>query len=65
MDEIKTNADRIRAMTDEELAEFLSKRYILCVRCFFRRTSSKDPIGVCLECCLGQLRSPAESEGEE
>ena len=60
----KTNADRIREMTDEELAEFLAKRYILCTRCFSQRTSSKDPIGVCLECCLGQLRSPAESEGE-
>lgn len=38
----KTNADRIRAMTDEELAEFLAKRYILCVRCFFRRTSGRN-----------------------
>ena len=59
-----TNADRIRAMTDEEMAEFLAKNYISCARCFFRRTSSKDPIGVCLECCLGRLRSPAKSEGE-
>lgn len=65
MDEkIKTNGDRIREMTDEELAEFLAKNYISCARCFFRRTSSKDPIGVCLECCLGRLRSPAKSEGE-
>lgn len=39
----KTNADRIRHMTDEELAEFLAKNYISCARCFFRRTSSKDP----------------------
>ncbi len=65
MDEkIKTNGDRIRAMTDKELAEFLAKRYPLCTRCFFRRTCSKDPIGVCFECCLVWLRSPVESEGE-
>lgn len=59
----KTNADRIRAMTDKELAEFLAKNYISCARCFFRRTSSKDPIGVCLECCLGRLRAPVEEGG--
>lgn len=62
---LQTNADRIRAMSDEELAEFLAKRYVLCTRCFFKRTCSKDPIGVCLECWLAWLRSPAESEGEE
>lgn len=61
----RTNADRIRAMSDKELAEYLAKRYTLCARCFFRRTYSNDPIGPCLECCLAWLRSPAESEGEE
>lgn len=60
----KTNADRIRAMTDEELAECLTKRQPLCARCFFRRTCSKDPIGVCLECCLAWLRAPVEESGE-
>lgn len=63
-EKIKTNADSIRAMTDEELAEFLAKNYISCARCFFRRTSSKDPIGVCLECCLGRLRAPVEESHE-
>ena len=55
-----TNADRIRAMTDEEMAEILAKRYTLCARCFFRRTYSNDPIGPCLECCLAWLRFPGE-----
>ncbi len=28
-----TNADRIRAMTDEELADFMAK-YMYCVKCW-------------------------------
>lgn len=41
----KTNADRIRAMTDEELAQFLS---------------AGELIAVCKECWLEWLRSPVE-----
>lgn len=63
---IKTNADRIRAMTDEELAEMLISRprWSMCKRCWFRRRSSKDPIGVCKDCMRAWLRAPAKSEGE-
>lgn len=36
---LQTNADRIRAMTDEELAELLISRprWSMCKRCWFRR----------------------------
>ena len=59
-----TNADRIRAMTDEELAKFFTVRPVLCERCFFKRRCSKDPTGVCYECAKNWLRSSAESEGK-
>lgn len=60
----KTNADRIRAMTDKELAKSIVRYFPLCEKCFFKRRCEKDPIGVCLECCLAWLRAPAKSEGE-
>ena len=60
-----TNADRIRAMTDAELAEFFVTRSTACEKCFFKRRCIKDPTGVCYECIRGWLRSPAESEGEK
>lgn len=60
-EKIKTNADRIRAMTDEELAnsEFAP---IICDMapaewCCTGRS--------CYECRLAWLRAPAESEGEK
>lgn len=61
-----TNGDRIREMTDKELAELLISwpRWPMCKRCYFRRRSSKDPIGVCKDCMRAWLRSQAESEGE-
>ena len=62
----KTNADRIRAMTDEELVELLMSRNLTCRECFFDRRNRKDPTGVCCECTTAYLlRSPVESEGEE
>lgn len=65
-EKIKTNADRIRAMTDEELAEMLISRprWSMCKRCYFRRGSSKDPIGVCKDCMRAWLRSPVEESAE-
>lgn len=60
----RTNADRIRAMTDEELAYFLTTRSDACEKCFFKRWCRKDPAGVCTECTLSWLRAPVEeSEG--
>lgn len=57
----QTNADRIRAMTDEELAEEFADH--LC--------NKIQDIGLCDKyetcdqgCRMDYLRSPAESEGE-
>ena len=55
--ETKTNADRIRAMTDEELAIFLGD-----VDCC---NPNHCELGMyCGKCWLAWLRAPAESEGE-
>ena len=60
-----TNADRIRGMTDEELAKFLMSRHLTCRKCFFERRNRKDPTGVCWECTLAYLRrSPVEESNE-
>lgn len=61
----KTNADRIRAMTDEELAEFLMTRSLTCGTCFFERRNRKDPTEVCLECVRGYLRWAPVDESEK
>ena len=57
-----TNADRIRAMSDEELAEFISEQ-----RMSFRCMLSKDdgciiPDMSCKECWLSWLKSPLEED---
>lgn len=52
----KTNADRIREMTDEELAKLLKSGTFICGRL---RDVCKDMPG-CEECCLVWLRSPVE-----
>lgn len=50
----KTNSDRIRAMTDEELAKILNGGCPPGAKCY----------GRCGTCWLEWLRSPVESEGE-
>lgn len=60
----KTNGDKIRAMTDEELAKSIVRHFLLCEKCFFKRRCEKDPAGVCIECALTFLRSPVE-DGEK
>lgn len=55
----KTNGDRIRAMTDEELAKLLSTGTFIC-------EGLKDiceNMPGCDECRLTWLKAPAESEG--
>ena len=49
-----TNADRIRAMSDEELAEFLS-----CCGC---PCPARDCHASCKDCILDWLKQPAEVE---
>lgn len=48
-----TNADRIRAMSDEELAEFLSE-----YRCVHKAPHCRD--ANCTQCWLVWLKSPVE-----
>lgn len=55
-----TNGDRIRNMTDEELAKFLSTGTFIC-------EGLKDiceNMPGCEECRLTWLKAPAESEGK-
>ena len=54
-----TNGDRIRAMTDEELAEFiLDKREN--GTCFNNKCYHNDPNKGCDDCTLEWLKQPAE-----
>lgn len=56
-----TNADRIRNMTDDELAKLLSTGTFIC-------EGIKDiceNMPGCEECRLAWLKAPAESEGEK
>nr|DAL39439.1 MAG TPA_asm: RNA polymerase Rpc34 subunit [Caudoviricetes sp.] len=62
-EKIKTNGDRIRAMTDEELANFVAT-YIPCDFCWLRDDCSSDGNVTCYDNFLDWLRAPAESEGE-
>ena len=62
-----TNADKIRDMTDEELAEFLL-RYIACdkdeVLCNPEEYKHSGKCnGKCIKNRLAWLRAPAETEG--
>ena len=55
----QTNADRIRAMSDEELAKFLQEPFC------DKRTHDECTIsycGVCDQCVLDWLQQPAEAE---
>lgn len=58
----QTNADRIRAMTDDDLAEFM-RSMMDCVSCY--KTFSFECNGNydhCLSVCLEWLQQPAEGE---
>lgn len=57
----KTNADRIRSMTDEELAELLSTGTFICDKLDDNHCEYTPD---CKECRLSWLRAPAEREGE-
>lgn len=47
-----TNAERIRGMSDEELAEI--------IMCPYYTESVCNYTGVCLDCCLEWLKQPVE-----
>ena len=50
---LQTNADRLRAMSDEELAEFLAE-----YRCVHKAPHCRD--ANCVQCWLDWLKSPVE-----
>lgn len=52
-----TNADRIRAMSDEELAEFM--RWDVCGKV---RGDNRKCYGDCSDCALEWLQQPAEED---
>ena len=53
-----TNAQRIRAMTDEEMAEFISS----IPMCVGKDEDLNCEIDVCKECFLKWLQQPAEED---
>ena len=53
----QTNADRIRAMSDEELAEFVSN-----CGC---PDHARNCIASCTDCTLKWLKQPVDMRGEE
>ena len=56
----KTNADRIREMSDEELAS-VAMEYICCMVMKNAETcDAYDGERECRDCCLAWLRSPVE-----
>lgn len=56
----KTNGDRIRAMTDEELAGMIMGAPLICAK--IKLCGDKSG---CEECCLDWLRSPVEDSEKE
>lgn len=56
----KTNGDRIRGMTDEELANLLSTEAFICERLKIICKNMPE----CMECMLAWLRSPVEESHE-
>ena len=58
--QVKTNADRIRNMSDEELAEFLAYN-AFCEECYVEKDDSCCyPDGTCKQKHLEWLKSEAE-----
>ena len=53
-----TNADRIRAMSDEELAAWIDDMYCKCVWCDIKKANCNDI--KCTDCIIEWLQQPAE-----
>lgn len=58
----KTNADRIREMSDEELAVIM-ENYICDMAQDAGMCGSYDGREQCRDCCLAWLRAPVEESG--
>jgi len=66
LDKPMTNADRIRAMSDEELAKWLLDVMSHKVACFgegaFKYTPCRNVEHDCMKCGVAWLKQPAEGE---
>ena len=60
---VVTNSDRIRSMTDEELAKFFLD-CVACDDCPVGKSKCKREWAKCTDAALSWLKSPAE-EGEQ
>jgi hypothetical protein len=63
--EPKTNGDRIRAMTDDELADTWMRDFVVCHRCAYRYECECDEsvtIEKCREGIVEWLKQPAKEE---
>ena len=63
METPQTNADRIRAMTDEELADW-EDMYVKCADCWIADLCDDYGYKRCRESFMSWLRAPVESEGK-
>lgn len=61
---VTTNADRIRSMTDEELAEFFEKLEVVCDMCAFKVGCCNIVSGNCKSGLLKWLQSEVEGVTE-
>ena len=59
--EIRTNGDRIRAMSDEELAAYFGQ-YTLCTQIQDKHSGWCDAQPVCSGCLVEWLKQPAEDK---
>ena len=60
--QLLTNADRIRSMTDEELAKFLFQQ-TYCDSCNIRAKCRQSNLDCCYDVFLAWLRSKVEEKG--
>lgn len=59
-----TNGDRIRQMSNEELAEFIERKTVCACSICFYRLSGNDGRGICDVLCKEGIKAYLESEEE-
>ena len=56
-----TNGDRIRQMSDEELAEFIANDVVDCCNCKHPRNGCTENDETCADCWLDWLKQEADN----
>ena len=59
-----TNGDRIRQMSNEELAEFIERKTVCACSICFYRLNGYDKKGICDVMCKEGIKAYLESEEE-